>query len=103
MVKKHSTPPLICETLTIAKRDLAPGEKIDSLGGFTVYGTIDKAIVASQQNILPLGLSVGAVLKTTVKKSEPVHYDDVDLNEDQTIVHLRRLQDKMSASALKAG
>ena len=85
----------VCETVTVAKRDLQPGEKIDSIGGYTVYGMIEKESVSHRDNLLPLGLSGGATLKRAVKMGEAVQYDDVDLNEDQYILKLRREQDKM--------
>ena len=86
----------------MAKRDLAVGDKVDALGGFTVYGSIEKAEVAKAEGLVPLGLSVGAVLTKNVKKGEPIHFSDVELDEDQTIFHLRKLQDKMVAAARKA-
>lgn len=84
----------VAETITMAKKDLKAGEKIDYLGGFTVYGCIEKASVARDENIVPLGLVVGATVTKDVKQGEPLHYDEVELNEDQTIYHLRWLQDK---------
>jgi predicted homoserine dehydrogenase-like protein len=85
----------VAETIAIAKRDLCAGEKVDSLGGFTVYGSIEKADVARDEGIIPLGISVGATLTRDVKKGTPLHYDEVELDENQTIFHLRKLQDKM--------
>jgi len=85
----------VCETITVAKRDLQPGEKVDGIGGFTVYGMIEKESVSHRDNLLPLGLSVGATLKRAVKMGDALQYDDVDLNEDQYILKLRREQDKM--------
>jgi predicted homoserine dehydrogenase-like protein len=85
----------VAETITMAKRDLKPGEKIDYLGGYTVYGSIDKAEVAKAEGIVPLGIVVGATVTKEIKKGEPVHYSEVSLNETQTVYHLRKLQDKM--------
>jgi predicted homoserine dehydrogenase-like protein len=87
--------PPVCETITVAKRDLKAGEKIDALGGFTVYGIIEAAAIAREQNLLPLGLAPGSTLLNDVKTGDPVTYDDVQINEAQTIVDLRRLQDRM--------
>ncbi len=95
----NTTRPPVAETIAMAKKDLCVGDKIDALGGYTVYGTIDRADVAREEGSLPLGLAVGAVLKRDVKQGEPLHYDDVDLDESQTIFHLRKLQDKMVAAA----
>lgn len=85
--------PPTAETVTYAKRGLEAGETIDGLGGFSVYGIIETAAEAAKQNMLPLGLAPGAVLKRSVELGQPVTYDDVDLDESLMIVHLRRLQD----------
>lgn len=87
--------PPVAETATAAKRDLKAGEKIDALGGFTVYGMIEKASTAHQDNLLPLGLAPGARLVKDVPMGTLLRYDDVQLDESLTIFHLRRLQDKM--------
>lgn len=87
------TPP-VAETITMAKRDLKVGEAIDYLGGFTVYGNIEKAEVARQEGIVPLGLAVGARLTKDVKQGQPLHFSEVELDQEQTIYHLRWLQDK---------
>lgn len=88
----HQAP--TAETITMAKRDLKAGEKIDYLGGFTVYGNIDKAETARAEGLVPLGLAVGATVTKDIKQGQPVHFSEVELNEDQTIYHLRWLQDK---------
>lgn len=85
----------VAETLAVAKKDLKPGDVIDGLGGFTVYGMIDKAAVAFEQNFVPLGLVVGGVMRKPVKMGEAIRYEDIDLNEEDLIVKLRREQDKM--------
>lgn len=85
----------VAETIAIAKRDLKAGEKLDYLGGYTVYGSIEKVSVSQPDGCLPLGLAPGATVIKDIKMGEPVHYSEVNLNESQTIFHLRKLQDKM--------
>ena len=87
----------VAETVACAKRDLAPGDKLDSLGGFTMYGLIDRAEVARAEGMLPLGLAVGATVVRPVKAGQPIRYDDVNLIEGQTILKLRREQDALLA------
>ena len=87
-----TTPPT-AETVTYAKKPLEAGETIDSLGGFAVYGMIESAAEARKQNLLPLGLAPGSVVKRSIEVGQPVTYDDVDVDDSQMIVHLRRLQD----------
>lgn len=85
----------VAETVTIAKRDLKAGEKVDALGGFTVYGVIEKASVARAEELLPLGLAIGATINKHIPMGQALRYGDVDLNEEQLIVKLRREQDAM--------
>ncbi|MCD4672586.1 MAG: hypothetical protein K8R77_07980 [Anaerolineaceae bacterium] len=85
----------VCETITVAKRDLKAGEKIDSIGGYTMYGLIEEIPVSHEENLLPLGISYGAVLNKDIAMGVAISYDDVTLNEDLLIVKLRREQDKM--------
>jgi predicted homoserine dehydrogenase-like protein len=85
----------VAETVTIAKKDLQPGDMIDALGGFTVYGLIDKASVAHEQNLVPLGLTVGGEMVKPVKQGEAIRYEDINLKEEAHIVKLRRKQDQM--------
>ncbi len=89
--------PPVAETVAYAKRDLNPGDKIDSLGGYTVYGMVERAEVARAENIVPLGLVVGATVEKPVKMGQPVYYSDVALDESQVIVRLRREQDGLLA------
>lgn len=90
--------PPVAETIAVAKRDLAPGDKIDALGGYTVYGMIDRADTARNENTVPLGLVVGATVEKPLKAGQPIRYADVALVESQTIVRLRREQDRMVKS-----
>lgn len=87
---------LVCEAMTIAKKNLKKGEKIDGIGGFCTYGTIDKRQTAKELNALPIGLITGnTIMKNDVKKGEIITYDDVLLEEDSLLVKLRREQDKI--------
>ena len=85
----------VAETIAVAKRDLEPGEKVDYLGGYTVYGMIEKVKVAREENLVPLGLCTGGKIIHKICMGEAIRYSDIELNEDQMIVKLRRQQDKM--------
>jgi predicted homoserine dehydrogenase-like protein len=89
---------LVTVVLTVAKRTLRAGEKIDGIGGFTVYAGVDLAEVAREEGLLPLGLAQGATLRRDVEPGQVIRYADVDLDDSQTVVHLRRLQDQMLAA-----
>ena len=90
-----TTRPFVAETIAYAKRDLKAGEKIDALGGFTVYGMVERAEVARAGGQLPIGLAVGATVTAPVKMGAPIRYADVALLEGQTIVKLRKEQDAL--------
>ncbi|MDL2220178.1 NAD(P)-dependent oxidoreductase [Eubacteriales bacterium OttesenSCG-928-N14] len=86
---------MYCEVITRAKKDLAPGEKIDRIGGYCVLGSMDNAEICRQENLLPLSLAQNSTVKRAVKKGEFLTYDDVELPENSTIVQLRSMQDKL--------
>jgi predicted homoserine dehydrogenase-like protein len=83
------------ETVAYAKVDLKPGDKVDMLGGFTVYGMFYRADQARRENLVPLGLTVGGTLTKPVKKGQPICYDEIELVESQTIYRLRKEQDAL--------
>ena len=86
------------ETITVAKRDLKKGEKFNALGGFTVLWHDRKILLGSRAESAALGLAVGAMLKNDVSLGEAFSYDDVDLDDTQLIVELKKKQDELLAS-----
>ena len=89
---------LISEVITIAKKDLKAGEHLDGIGGYTVYGTIEKFKVAKEMDALPVGLvNKDTVLKQDIKKGDVITYNMVQLKEDSFILQMRRLQDQLFA------
>jgi len=60
-----------------------------------VYGMIERADVARQARQLPLGLAVGATVVRPVAMGAALTWDDVVIQETQTIVRLRREQDAL--------
>jgi predicted homoserine dehydrogenase-like protein len=71
----------VCEVVTVAKRDLAAGERLDGIGGFCAYGLVDNVTKRSDNVPLPIGLSEDAVLVRDVPKDAVVCFDDVSLPE----------------------
>jgi len=83
----------VCEVLTVAKRDLRAGERLDGVGGFCAYGLIDNAPTARTSRALPIGLSEGCVLKRNIAKDTAVSFDDVEEpRRDQLVDSLWRQQ-----------
>lgn len=86
----------ICETVTIAKKDLKTGERLDGIGGYTVYGTIDTYETAKEENLLPIGLiNENTIVKRDIKKGELITNDMVELDKDTMIYKLRQMQDEI--------
>jgi predicted homoserine dehydrogenase-like protein len=85
----------VAEVMAVAKRDLAPGVQLDDFGGYTFYGVMDEASQVRAINALPVGLAPGARICRPVKAGEPITWDDVTLDESQTVVRLRREQDNL--------
>jgi predicted homoserine dehydrogenase-like protein len=67
-----------CEVVTVAKRDLAAGETLDGVGGFSAYGAIDTAATSRAQDLLPIALSDGARLLVDVSKDRAISLADVE-------------------------
>ena len=87
--------PPSAETVAVAKKPLRSGEMIDGIGGFCVYGVIAKAEVARRENLAPLGLATGARLTNDVDAGALLTYEDLELDESNTIIRLRREQDAL--------
>ena len=82
----------IVEVVTLAKRDLAEGEEIDELGGYTVYGEAETAGRTAADGLLPIGVAVGARLRRPVAKDTALTYADVILPEGRLVDRLRTEQ-----------
>ena len=83
----------VAEVITVAKRNLKKGERLDGSGGYTVNGLIEKSEIARVENLLPLGLASGVKLKQDVAQGTAITYDMVELDEDSFVLKLRRMQD----------
>jgi predicted homoserine dehydrogenase-like protein len=84
----------VCDVITMAKKDLRAGEKLDGIGGFASYGTIDNADAIRGQKLLPMGLSEGCVLKRDVPKDQAITYADVNVPAGRLCDQLRAEQDR---------
>jgi predicted homoserine dehydrogenase-like protein len=83
----------VADVMTLAKRDLKPGERLDEFGGYTFYGLIDEAAVTRKLDALPVGLSPGAEVIHPVPAGQILTWRDVKLDETSRVVQLRRQQD----------
>lgn len=88
-------PHLQAEVVSMAKKDLHPGDKIDGIGGYTIRGYADNAKDAKRDNLVPIGLMQNAVVMKEIKTGDLITYDHVQIDESSLIVQLRRLQDSL--------
>ena len=82
------------EVVGAAKRPLEPGEELDGGGGYTVYGVLVDADDADSAGYVPFELLDGATVTADVDVDGIVTYDDVELDRDSFVYHLRRIQDE---------
>jgi len=82
----------VCQVVTMAKRDLKAGERLDGVGGFCAYGLIDNTAAARAMSALPIGLSDGCTLRRDVAKDSVISFDDVELPHGRMIEPLWREQ-----------
>ena len=88
-------PHLQAEVVSMAKKDMNPGDKIDGIGGYTIRGYADNAKDAKRDNLVPIGLMQNAIVTKEIKTGDLITYDHVQLDESSLIVQLRRLQDNL--------
>jgi predicted homoserine dehydrogenase-like protein len=89
------------EVVSIAKRDLAAGERLDGIGKFMLYGVCENATTARKENLLPIGLSEDCVLKRALPKDQAVTFDDVELPPGRLCDELWREQCERFAEELR--
>jgi predicted homoserine dehydrogenase-like protein len=87
------TGPPLTEVVAMAKQTLAPGQRIDGIGGWCCYGLIDD--VGDAAGLLPIGLAHHATVTRPVAADEPVPLDAVELDETAPIVRRRAQQDAL--------
>ncbi|MCC3158537.1 NAD(P)-dependent oxidoreductase [Hymenobacter sp. 15J16-1T3B] len=82
----------VVEVITLAKTPLPAGHRLDGLGGYDTYGQCENAGTARQENLLPVGLAEGCVLRRDVARDTPLTFDDVILPDDNLVQRLWREQ-----------
>ncbi|PWG78894.1 NAD(P)H-dependent oxidoreductase [Pararcticibacter amylolyticus] len=84
-------PPMV-EVVAAAKMHLKAGETIDGLGHYMTYGLAENADAARSENLLPIGVAEGCVLKRDIEKDTVLTYDDIILPKGRLIDRLRQEQ-----------
>ncbi len=83
--------PLV-EVITTAKINLKVGQVIDGIGCYMTYGQCETASITAEQQLLPMGLAEGCILKKDVHKDQVLTYNDVILPKGRFCDKLRQEQ-----------
>jgi len=78
------------DVVATAKRDLAPGERLDGEGGATVFGKLMPAQASLATGCLPIGLAHNVVLRQPIAAGQPVRWQDVAFDDANPTVRFRR-------------
>ena len=81
------------EVVATAKRDLHPGDKLDGIGQFMLYGQCENADVLQREVLLPMGLAEGAVVQREIARDEVLRVRDVQMPPERLVDRLRQEQD----------
>jgi predicted homoserine dehydrogenase-like protein len=83
--------PLV-DVVAAAKIDLKAGQVLDGMGHYMTYGLCENSDVASEQNLLPIGLAEGCTLKRGITKDQVLSIDDVSFPDGRECDRLRSEQ-----------
>lgn len=86
------------DVVATAKRDLRAGETLDGEGGYTVYGRLMPARQSLRIGGLPLGLAHKRRLKSAVATGAAVRWQDVEIDDSDPAVRLRREMERSMPS-----
>ncbi len=96
----YNEPSLICdkrisEVIAATKKQLNPGDILDGIGGYCYRGIADIREDAEKEGLVPVGLLQNATVKNPLAVGQLITWDDVEVDETQAIVRLRREQDTL--------
>lgn len=88
------------DIVAITKRALKAGEMLDGEGGYCVWGKQAPAEVSLREGYLPLGLAHQVKLRRDLAEGSPVRWADVEIDESDPAVRVRR---RMEAAFAEPG
>lgn len=80
------------EVVATAKVHLKEGQVLDGIGWYMAYGQCENYDLARAQNLLPIGLAEGCLLKRSIPKDRILTYDDVEVPAGRLCDKLRTEQ-----------
>ena len=86
----------VADTVTVAKRDIKKGEKLEGIGSDRVFGKLTSHDRCLNEDLLPIGLiTPNTEAIVDIKKDTVIDMSMVKINEKATITRLRRRQNSM--------
>jgi predicted homoserine dehydrogenase-like protein len=86
---------LVAELVSVAKRDLKAGQKVDGIGGFDFFSRIYTAPDAKALGGIPMGLTPGGRVIKDIARGELLTYDNFAPDTTQLVYKLRQLQESL--------
>ena len=77
------------DVVSVSKRNLKKGEKLDGEGGFTVWGKLIPASTSLNLQALPIGLANDMYLKNDIDKDKILTWNDVEFDTNNEIIRYR--------------
>ncbi|WP_296127491.1 NAD(P)-binding domain-containing protein [uncultured Anaerococcus sp.] len=86
----------VADTVTVAKRDIKKGEKLEGIGSDRVFGKLTSHDRCLNEDLLPIGLiTPNTEAIVDIKKDTVIDMSMVKIDEKATITRLRRRQNSM--------
>jgi predicted homoserine dehydrogenase-like protein len=85
----------VAEIVSIAKRDLKAGERVDGIGGYDFFSRIYTVEDAKALRGIPMGLTPGGRVCKDVASGEPLTADNFAPDPTQLVYKLRQLQETL--------
>ena len=77
------------DVVSVSKKNLKKGEKLDGEGGFTVWGKLIPASTSLNLQALPIGLANDMYLKNDINKDKIITWNDVEFDSNDEIINYR--------------
>jgi predicted homoserine dehydrogenase-like protein len=84
--------------VTVAKRDLKTGQRVDGIGGFDFFSRIYTAEDAQALHGMPMGLTPGGHALRDIGRDELLTTENFAPDTTSLVYKLRQLQDSLGAS-----
>ena len=83
------------DVVAAAKIDLKKGQTLDGLGHYMTYGLCENSPTVIHENLLPIGLAEGCLLKRDIPRDQVLTYEDIETPDGRLCDKLRQEQDNL--------